>query len=83
MFIVMHRESNGDETFYEADGVKRIGRGKGGRHKDDDGPGVTISLIDGGKVHFQESNCGSTLDVAKSEIFVMNESGKTVARYPL
>lgn len=80
MFTVLHKEANGNETLHQAkavrwqqDELKEIGLY----------PGMYADLVDGGNLHIGISKCGSSKDLGKNEVFVMNESGKTVAHYPL
>ncbi|KQM58787.1 hypothetical protein ASE65_10510 [Sphingomonas sp. Leaf16] len=78
----MHRDSDGSETLYSAETVRHIpDRG------DADGfanAGIRIDETPEGVRHLiPSSRSGSTADVCRPCVFVMNRHGATVARYDL
>lgn len=88
MFTALHIETNGDQMLYECERVyftpHGIADGPGGPIKEQ--PGVFLTLTkgqDASRVHIGMCQARSTNERAAPEVIVMNQHGKTVARYAL
>lgn len=80
MFIVKHC-ANHTEQLYEATNVMYQANQAAG--PDDLAPGVHIDLRDGSRVMFQSAPNRNAGDGFGQTVFVMNDNGKTVAKYDL
>lgn len=80
MFTVLHKDSSGNESLYTAKSVRWS-------NEEQQAVGVSIrvhaELLDGTNVFIPYSGKGSSIDKCNAEVFVMNDHGKTVARYLL
>jgi hypothetical protein len=88
MFTALHTETNGDQMLYECERVyftpNGIADGPNGPVRDQ--PGVYLLLTkgqDASRVHIGLCQARSTMERANPSVIVMNQYGKTVAKYDL
>jgi hypothetical protein len=79
MFTVTVKSPQGDEDVFECVQVKRIAVAD---KELDRAPGVVLEFPDGSGAHYGFED-GNKPRYERTEIFVMNRFGATVARYPL